>query len=69
MSESRNWKQELVVRLKSLAWQLGWLAAPVVVAWAIDLLPSLPIPLAVAGVVGVVLNQLSKALANKRAGK
>ena len=67
MAEVRTWKQELLVRLKSLLWQLGWLAIPVVAAWALDVLPLLPLPVAVAGVVGVVLNQVSKAVANRRA--
>ena len=57
------------MRVKSLLWQLGWIAAPVVVAWLVDLLPVLPIPLVAAGVIGVVLNQLSKAIVNRRAGK
>ena len=55
-------KEELLKRLKSLAWRAGMMLAALVVGFLIENLSSLNLSPTIVGILGLILGELSKTI-------
>jgi len=52
--------QQIIKRVKSLLWRLGWMVAAVFVSWLVSLLATWNIPADLQILLGLILGEVSK---------